>query len=64
MIAMLPNSRDVKQAVLGDCGVLQGACPGTLLVDMSSIAPRAAQDDHGGIIQYNESLARVAVRSR
>jgi 2-hydroxy-3-oxopropionate reductase len=38
IITMLPNSPHVKEAVLGKNGVLEGARPGTILVDMSSIA--------------------------
>jgi len=44
IITMLPDSPDVKAAVLGERGVLEGAKPGTLLIDMSSIAPAAAQE--------------------
>ena len=44
VITMLPNSPHVKEAVLGENGVLEGARPGTILVDMSSIAPGAAQE--------------------
>ncbi len=36
---MLPNSPEVEQVVLGNDGVLATAQPGTILVDMSSIAP-------------------------
>ena len=44
IITMLPNSPQVKTVVLGPNGVLEGARPGTLVVDMSSIAPLAAQE--------------------
>ena len=44
VITMLPNSPEVKVAVLGDKGVLVGATSGMILVDMSSIAPLASQD--------------------
>jgi 2-hydroxy-3-oxopropionate reductase len=44
VITMLPNSPEVKIAVLGKNGVLEGAAPGTILIDMSSIAPLAAQE--------------------
>ncbi|MBN2351529.1 MAG: 2-hydroxy-3-oxopropionate reductase [Spirochaetales bacterium] len=44
VITMLPNSPEVKEAVLGKDGVLEGAQPGTLLIDMSSIAPLAARE--------------------
>jgi 2-hydroxy-3-oxopropionate reductase len=44
VITMLPNSLNVKQAILGEEGVSEGARPGTIVVDMSSIAPDAAQE--------------------
>ncbi len=44
IITMLPNSPHVKEAVLGTGGVLEGAKPGTILIDMSSIAPLASQE--------------------
>jgi 2-hydroxy-3-oxopropionate reductase len=44
IITMLPNSPHVKTAVLGEDGVLEGASQGSILVDMSSIAPLAAQE--------------------
>ncbi len=44
IITMLPNSPHVREAVLGENGVIDGAKPGTILVDMSSIAPGAAQE--------------------
>ena len=44
VITMLPNSPHVKAAVLGASGVLAGAKPGLILIDMSSIAPLAAQE--------------------
>jgi 2-hydroxy-3-oxopropionate reductase len=39
VITMLPDSPDVEAAVLGPDGVLAGAKPGTLLIDMSTISP-------------------------
>jgi 2-hydroxy-3-oxopropionate reductase len=44
VITMLPNSPHVKDVVLGQNGVLEGAKPGTIVVDMSSIAPLVAQE--------------------
>jgi len=44
LITMLPNSPEVKEVVLGDKGVIFGAKSGTVLVDMSSIAPRVSQE--------------------
>ncbi|NPV54943.1 MAG: 2-hydroxy-3-oxopropionate reductase [Firmicutes bacterium] len=39
IITMLPNSPHVKQVVLGENGVLEGAKPGSIIIDMSSKAP-------------------------
>jgi 2-hydroxy-3-oxopropionate reductase len=41
---MLPNSPHVKQVVLDKGGVIESARPGTLVVDMSSIAPEATKE--------------------
>ncbi|HEY9094086.1 MAG TPA: 2-hydroxy-3-oxopropionate reductase [Candidatus Cryosericum sp.] len=44
IITMLPNSPDVREAVLGADGIASGARAGSILVDMSSIAPRVSQE--------------------
>jgi 2-hydroxy-3-oxopropionate reductase len=44
IITMLPNSPEVRAAVLGKDGVLEGAVSGAVLVDMSSIAPLATKE--------------------
>ena len=44
IITMLPNSPHVKTVVMGENGVLEGAQAGTVLVDMSSIAPLASPE--------------------
>lgn len=44
IMTMLPNSPEVKEVVLGKNGVLEGAKSGSILVDMSSIAPLASQE--------------------
>jgi len=44
VITMLPNSPDVKKAVFGKNGILEGAKPGTILIDMSSIAPMVSRE--------------------
>lgn len=44
IITMLPNSPEVKEVVLSRDGILEGAKPGTIVVDMSSISPIAAQE--------------------
>ena len=40
---MLPDGPDVEQVVAGDDGVLTAAKPGSVLVDMSTIAPDTAR---------------------
>jgi 3-hydroxyisobutyrate dehydrogenase len=42
VITMLPADDEVKAAVLGPEGVLEGAKAGTVLIDMSSIAPHTS----------------------
>jgi 2-hydroxy-3-oxopropionate reductase len=44
IITMLPNSPHVRAAILGKNGVIEGAKPGSVLVDMSSIAPLASRE--------------------
>jgi len=44
VITMLPNSPQVKQVVLGENGVIEGAKPGTIVIDMSSIAPLVSRE--------------------
>ena len=39
VITMVPNSPHVRAAVLGENGVADGAHPGTVVIDMSSIDP-------------------------
>lgn len=43
VITMLPDGPEVEQAILGPAGVLEGARPGLMVADMSSISPLAAQ---------------------
>jgi 2-hydroxy-3-oxopropionate reductase len=43
IITMLPDGPQVEEAVLGPGGVLEGAKPGSTIVDMSSISPMVSQ---------------------
>lgn len=43
VISMVADAPDVAQVALGENGVAQGAKPGLIFVDMSTIAPAAAQ---------------------
>ena len=44
IVTMLPNSPHVKEVVMGPGGILEGAKAGTIVIDMSSIAPLASQE--------------------
>jgi 2-hydroxy-3-oxopropionate reductase len=44
VITMLPNSPDVKKAVLGEKGVIEGVRKGQVVIDMSSIAPLVSRE--------------------
>jgi 2-hydroxy-3-oxopropionate reductase len=43
VVTMLPDAPDVESVVLGDNGVMAGAKPGVLVIDMSTIAAAAAR---------------------
>lgn len=43
IITMLPNSPEVQEVILGLDGVLEGAHKGSIIIDMSSIAPLVSQ---------------------
>jgi 2-hydroxy-3-oxopropionate reductase len=43
LITMLPNSPDVELVALGPQGILEGAHPGLICVDMSTISPIVSQ---------------------
>lgn len=43
VITIVPDTPDVEQVLFGENGVIEGLKPGTLVIDMSSIAPLATQ---------------------
>ncbi len=43
VITMLPDGPEVEEVVLGAGGILSGAKPGSLIIDMSSISPLVSQ---------------------
>lgn len=47
IITMLPNSPHVKEVILGENGVFDGASEGTVVIDMSSIAPLVSREIGG-----------------
>ena len=51
VITMLPNSPDVAAVALGPGGIVEGAHPGLIFVDMSSIAPLVARQVSDGLAE-------------
>ena len=49
VITMLPNSPDVEAVALGPDGIIEGAHPGLIFVDMSSISPLVAREISEGL---------------
>jgi len=44
IITMLPNGPEVREVVAGSGGILEGATAGSIIIDMSSIAPGVSQE--------------------
>src|SRR6267142_828995 len=44
IITMLPDTPDVERVLFGNGGVAAGLAPGKVVVDMSSISPRATKE--------------------
>ncbi|RWR01768.1 tartronate semialdehyde reductase [[Pantoea] beijingensis] len=61
VITMLPNSPQVKEATLGENGIIEGAKAGTVVIDMSSIAPLASREIHDALAQKNIALLDAPV---
>ena len=50
-ITMLPDTPDVEDVLAGSDGVVEGAAPGTLVIDMSSIDPDASRSIAGTLAE-------------
>ena len=61
IITMLPNSPHVKEVVLGKNGIIEGAKPGTVVIDMSSIAPLASKEVYGELEKIGVDLLDAPV---
>ncbi|MDG5786171.1 2-hydroxy-3-oxopropionate reductase [Evansella sp. AB-P1] len=61
IITMLPNSPEVKEVVLGEGGIIEGAKPGTVVIDMSSIAPLASREIHAALREKGIELLDAPV---
>ena len=49
IITMLPNSPHVKAVALGENGVIEGAKEGSVIIDMSSIAPLSSREIYAAL---------------
>lgn len=61
IISMLPDSPDVKEAVLGENGVITGIKPDSIFIDMSSIAPSVSMELAEKLLQKNVSMLDAPV---
>ncbi|SPF46314.1 tartronate semialdehyde reductase [Candidatus Desulfosporosinus infrequens] len=61
IITMLPNSPHVKEVVLGENGILEGAKPGTVFIDMSSIAPLVSRELSAKLAEKNIEMLDAPV---
>jgi 2-hydroxy-3-oxopropionate reductase len=55
LVTMLPNSPEVEQVALGKDGIIEGARPGLIFVDMSTISPIVSK-------KVGEALAAKSVK--
>ena len=61
VITMLPNSPDVKAVALGADGIIEGAHPGLVFVDMSSIAPLVSREIHDALAEKSIAMLDAPV---
>ena len=61
VLTMLPNSPHVKEAVLGENGLLHGLRAGSIVVDMSSIAPLVSIELSGILAEKGVELIDAPV---
>ena len=61
IVTMLPNSPHVKEVVLGENGIIEGARAGTCVIDMSSIAPLASKEIYGKLEKIGVDLLDAPV---
>lgn len=61
IFTMLPNSPHVRQALLGENGVIHAARPGSVVIDTSSIAPVAAREIAAKLAEKNVKMLDAPV---
>lgn len=61
IITMVSDSQDVEQVILGSSGVIFGAKPGSIVVDMSSISPIVTQRIAAELAKKNVAMLDAPV---
>ncbi len=61
VVTMLPNSPHVKTVALGENGLKDGAQEGSILIDMSSIAPLASKEIAAGLAEAGMDMLDAPV---
>ncbi len=61
IITMLPNSPEVKEVALGKNGIIEGVRPGSLMIDMSSIAPATSKEVAEKLLGKNVTMLDAPV---
>lgn len=61
VITMLPNSPQVEEVVIGEQGIIQYAKAGSVLIDMSSIAPLVSRKIHDQLIKKSITMLDAPV---
>lgn len=61
VILMLPNSSNVKDVVLQKGGIIEGAKKGSVVIDMSSIAPLVSREVYGKLLSVGVDMLDAPV---
>ena len=61
IITMLPNSPQVKEVVLGENGIIEGVKPGSVVIDMSSIAPLVSKEIAAALVEKGAEMLDAPV---
>jgi 2-hydroxy-3-oxopropionate reductase len=61
VFTMVSDTPDVEQVVLGEAGILAGAGPGTLVVDMSTISPASSRALAARLAEYGVDMLDAPV---
>jgi 2-hydroxy-3-oxopropionate reductase len=60
-ITIVADTPDVRQVILGPDGVIEGATPGTVVIDMSTISPIATREIAGALSQRRVEMLDAPV---